>query len=227
MPTDAPPVMRDNPLTAGMPATLLPQMCVLVLFGAAGDLSWRKLLPAIYNLNVDGVLPSSFAVLGFGIGSQGDPDEWLRARARDGIEKFSRQPLDEGHWADFARALFYVEGSFNDARASAQLKARLETIAHQFGIPAARVYYLAIPPAAIETSVNHLREAGLIGDPAEPVGFTRVIVEKPIGRDLESARQINAVLARCLAESQTYRIDHYLGTETVQNLLVVRTAHSN
>src|SRR5690349_17165072 len=97
-----------NPLTVGMPQSLLPQPCVLVIFGAAGDLSWRKLLPAVYNLNADGVLPSNFAVVGFGLGAEGDPDEWLRGRARDGIERFSRQDLDDDHWADYARALFYV-----------------------------------------------------------------------------------------------------------------------
>src|SRR6266498_4511531 len=91
----------ENPLTVGTPKTLLPQPCVLVIFGAAGDLSWRKLMPAIYNLNVDGVLPSNFAVVGFGIGSQGEPDAWFRQRAKDGINHFSRQPLDPGHWADF------------------------------------------------------------------------------------------------------------------------------
>src|SRR5262245_45760776 len=114
-----------NPLAAGTPRALLPQPCQLVIFGAAGDLSWRKLLPAVYNLNVDGLLPSHFAVVGFGLGSQGDPDEWLRNRARDGANRFSRRPVEEAHWADFARALFYVEGSFNDARAYGQLKARL------------------------------------------------------------------------------------------------------
>src|SRR5437764_12184282 len=106
-----------NPLTQDMPRTLLPQPCVFVIFGAAGDLSWRKLMPALYNLNLDGVLPSNFAVVGFGIGSQGDGEEWLRNRARDGIQRFSRQPLDERAFADFARLLFYVEGSFHDARA--------------------------------------------------------------------------------------------------------------
>src|SRR5436305_3438043 len=115
-------IQVQNPLTRGTPNVLLPQPCALVIFGGAGDLSWRKLLPAVYNLNVDGDLPSNFAVVGFGVGSQGDPDEWLRRRAKDGIEHFSRQPLDEGHWADFARGLFYIEGSFNDSRAYEQLK---------------------------------------------------------------------------------------------------------
>src|SRR5437867_13229948 len=98
--------LTENPLAAGTLKTLLPQPCLLVIFGAAGDLSWRKLLPAVYNLNVDGVLPSNFAVVGFGIGSQGDPDRWLRDRAKDGINRFSRQSLDDSHWADFARMLF-------------------------------------------------------------------------------------------------------------------------
>src|SRR5438105_14934354 len=117
MATETPAATRENPLTLGAPTALLPQPSILVIFGAAGDLSWRKLLPALYNLNVDGVLPSNFAVVGFGIGAQGDPDEWIRSRAREGTQRFSRRELDDGHWADFARALFYVEGSFNDSAA--------------------------------------------------------------------------------------------------------------
>src|SRR5438034_11011147 len=105
-------VVEDNPLTSGTPQALLPQPCVLVIFGAAGDLAWRKLLPAVYNLNMDGVLPSHFAVVGFGLpsagGEKGDPDEYIRNRARDGISRFSRQPLTESHWEDFSRSLFLV-----------------------------------------------------------------------------------------------------------------------
>jgi glucose-6-phosphate 1-dehydrogenase len=218
--------LKENPLTAGAPRTLLPQPCLLVIFGAAGDLSWRKLLPAVYNLNVDGELPANFAVVGFGLGEEGDPDAWIRARAKDGIEHFSRQPLDENHWADFARALFYVPGSFNDARAYALLKARLEALDQQFGVNGSRVYYLAVPPQMVPSCVDHLKAAGLVASPTDRQVFTRVIVEKPIGRDLESARQVNASLARAFAESQIYRIDHYLGKETVQNLLVIRFANS-
>lgn len=220
------PQTKENPLTAGTAKTLLPQPCVLVIFGAAGDLSWRKLLPAIYNLNVDGVLPSNFAVIGFGIGSQGDGDEWIRTRAKDGIQHFSRQPLDENHWQDFARALFYIEGSFNDAQAFAHLKARLEAIDQQFGIPGSRVFYLAIPPSTAEVCVAHIKKAGLIHDPDDPVSFSRVIVEKPIGHDLDSAKEVLNALAQAFDEFQTYRIDHYLGKETVQNLLVMRFANS-
>jgi glucose-6-phosphate 1-dehydrogenase len=201
-----------------------------VIFGAAGDLAWRKLLPAVYNLNIDGVLPSHFAVVGFGLPAsgnpEGDPDEYLRGRARDGIGRNSRQPLDEKRWADFARALFFVPGSFNDARAYAQLQARLEAVEHQFGIPSSRVYYLSVPPQLVGPCVEHLKASGLVHDPGDAHGFTRVIVEKPIGRDLESARQINGLVGQAFDESQIYRIDHYLGKETVQNLLVLRFANS-
>src|SRR6476469_3069397 len=120
------------PLDVSAPAakSYLPQPCTLVIFGGDGDLAWRKLLPAVYNLNVDGVLPSHFCVAGFGLRAAGAvgrvPEGWLRKRARDGIERFSRQAVDENHFADFARALFFVPGSFNDARAYQTLKARLE-----------------------------------------------------------------------------------------------------
>ena len=116
--------------------SLVPQPCLLVIFGGDGDLSWRKLLPAVYNLNVDGLLPSHFAVCCFGLPStkesEGvDPDEYIRARAKDGITRFSRQPLVETHWQDFARGLFYVPGSFGDSRAYMQLKSRLEALDHE------------------------------------------------------------------------------------------------
>jgi glucose-6-phosphate 1-dehydrogenase len=212
------------------PITLLPQSCQLVIFGGPGDLSWRKLLPAVYNLNVDGVLPSHFTVVAFGVPAEGttdaDPDEYIRARAREGISRFSRQALDEAHWANFARGLFFVQGSFNDMRGYEQLKARLESLDQQFGIPGSRVYYLAVPPGLVGQCVEHLRGAGMIRAPADTSAFTRVIVEKPIGRDLESARQVNGMIGAAFAESQTYRIDHYLGKETVQNLLVLRFANS-
>ena len=214
----------------GAGTALLPQPCILVIFGAAGDLSWRKLLPAVYNLNVDGVLPSHFAVCGFGLPAEGklegDPDEYFRARARDGIARFSRHPLDEGHWADFARALFFVPGSFNDAHAYQTLKAKLASLDQQFGVPGSRVFYLSIPPQLVALCVSQLKGAGMVNDPAEEGSFTRVIVEKPIGHDLESARQVIRDVGQAFAEGQTYRIDHYLGKETVQNLLVLRFANS-
>src|SRR5262249_18940827 len=210
--------------------SLLPQPCVLVIFGGDGDLSWRKLLPAIYNLNVAGVLPSHFAVVCFGLPGNNeappDPDSHIRGRAKDGVARFSRRSPDDGHWDDYARALFYVPGSFNDSRAYGQLKAKLEAVDQQFGVPHSRVYYLAVPPQFVPPCVGHLRDAGLVTKPEEPTAFTRVIVEKPIGRDLESAREVIRSVDQAFAEGQPYRIDHYLGKETVQNLLVLRFANS-
>ncbi len=226
MSTATSPAEMANPLGAGAGGALPPQPCILVIFGAAGDLSWRKLMPAVYNLKVDGELPSNFAIVGFGVGSKGDPDQWIRERAREGIEKFSRQPLDEGHWADFSRTLFYVEGSFSDLAAYRTLKQKLETLDAEFGIPGARVFYLAIPPQMVGPAVEQLKAAGMVTPPEEAHAFTRVIVEKPIGHDLQSAREINAAVAHAFAEKQTYRIDHYLGKETVQNLMVLRFANS-
>jgi glucose-6-phosphate 1-dehydrogenase len=187
-------------------------------------------MPAVYNLNVEGVLPSHFAVTAFGVPAEGptqaDQDDFIRKRAREGIDKFSRRALDESHWADFARSLFFVQGSFNDTRAYGQLKAKLDAIDQQFGIPGSRVYYLAVPPQVVHLCVEHLKQAGMIRLPSEGTAFTRVIVEKPIGRNLDSAREAVRVVGSAFAESQTYRIDHYLGKETVQNLLVLRFANS-
>jgi glucose-6-phosphate 1-dehydrogenase len=222
---------KESALAGGSTKSLLPQPNVLVIFGGDGDLSWRKLLPAIYNLNMDGALPSHFAVVCFGMpstkeGATLEPDEYIRQRARDGITRFSRQPLVESHWADYSRALFFVPGSFGDSAAYAKLKAKLAAIDQQFGIPGSRVYYLSIPPGLVGMCVEHLKSSGLVSDPAEEDAFTRVIVEKPIGRDLESARQVVRAVGHAFDESQTYRIDHYLGKETVQNLLVLRFANS-
>jgi glucose-6-phosphate 1-dehydrogenase len=216
-------VVARNPLTAGLSKTLLPQPCTLVIFGGGGDLSRRKLLPAVYNLALDGMLPANFAVVGFS--KQELEDDSFRAFARDGIQRFSRRPLDEKHWADYARSLFYVPGSFGDAQAYVELRRRLEKVEGEFGIPGSRVFYLSIPPSLISTCLEQLKAAGFVAKPGEG-SFSRVIVEKPIGRDLRSARAINSTLAQTFDESQIFRIDHYLGKETVQNILVLRFANS-
>ena len=220
--------MRDapmrNPLTAGLAETLIPQPCTLVIFGGAGDLTRRKLLPALYNLALDGLLPAHFAVVGFARDEL--DDERLRALAREGVQKFSRRPLDSTRWPDFERAVFYLTGMFDNPQVYAELKERCEKIEAEFGIPGNRVFYLAIPPRFIDTCVQQLKAAGMV-TPADGSGrFSRIIVEKPVGHDLESARQVNRTLADVFDERQIFRIDHYLGKETVQNLLVLRFANS-
>lgn len=206
------------------PRSLTPEPCTLVIFGGSGDLAKRKLLPAVYNLLLDGVLPPHYAVLGTGRKALSDDD--FRKIARDGIAKYSRQKHQDGVWADFERRLFYVAGAIDEPKAYEQLKARLEEIEGTLKLPGNRIFYLAIPPTSIAPAVEGLQGAGLVNPPNGDGPFSRVIVEKPIGHDLDSARSINAAVARVFDESQVFRIDHYLGKETVQNLLVLRFANS-
>jgi len=215
---------EQNPLTAGLGKTAIPDPCTLVIFGATGDLTRRKLLPALYNLALDGLLPASFAVVGFA--RRDWTDETLREVARDGSEKFSRRKPDPAHWADFESTVFYVNGSFEDREAYPLLQKRLEEVEAARGIPGNRIFYLSIPPSAIGTCVANLRAAGLVRrqQPGQP--FSRIIIEKPIGHDLASAVQINDEVAQVFDESQVFRIDHYLGKETVQSILVNRFANS-
>ncbi|MGH7410066.1 MAG: glucose-6-phosphate dehydrogenase, partial [Candidatus Methylomirabilis sp.] len=203
---------------------LTPHPCTLVIFGGSGDLARRKLIPAVYNLLLDGVLPDNYAVLATGRKPLGDTE--LRATARDGITKYSRQSLNETKWAEFERRLFYVAGSIDDAQAYRDLRTHLEKIEADLKLPRSRIFYLAIPPTSIAGAVEGLRQAGLTQPPAGQDSFSRVIVEKPIGHDLASAQEINTAVASVFDESQVFRIDHYLGKETVQNLLVLRFANS-
>lgn len=196
-----------------------PRPCSLVIFGGSGDLSQRKLLPGLYNLAVEGLLPEHFEVIG--IGRKAMSDEAFRAFAREGVEKFSRSGFSEEAWRGFECRLAYRVGQIDDPECYAELGNALDAHAAERGTEGNRIFYLSIPPSMFATCVEQLDAAGLVTEP-EGTPFTRVIVEKPIGRDLESAREVNATLARVLDESQTYRIDHYLGKETVQNLLVMR-----
>lgn len=212
-----------NPLMAGLPLDLLPQASLFVILGAAGDLARRKLLPALYNLALDGLLPANFAVLGMAINDLDDAA--FRGLAQEGIGRFSRRQLDMARWSDFARALFYVQGSFEAFEAFALLRQRLEKIEDEFGLPGNRVFYLAIPPQLITTCVAQLQASGLLRAP-ETGRRTAIIVEKPLGHDLASSRAINDHLAQFVDENQIFRIDHYLGKETVQNILIVRFANA-
>ncbi len=214
----------SNPLLAGLAEDQVAQPCTLVIFGGGGDLSRRKLLPAVYNQALDGTLPANFAVLGIALEEMDDAS--YRDFSREGIERFSRQSLDARHWSDFERLLHYQPGSFDDPETYTRLKQRLEEIEPAFGIPGNRVFYLAIPPGSIETCVENLNMAGLVQPAGAGHPFSRIIVEKPIGHDLDSARRVNRTLGANFDESQIYRIDHYLGKETVQNILVMRFGNS-
>jgi glucose-6-phosphate 1-dehydrogenase len=194
----------------------------IVIFGGAGDLAHRKLLPALYNLTVDGLLPPRIAIVG--VGRKPTTDDQYRAFAREGIEKFSRRPIDAHAWDTFAAALFFGVADLDAAEGLAPLGARLDIIEHERGLNGDRIYYLAIPPTLFQPTVKQLARSRFVPPPADTIA--RVIVEKPIGRDLDSARAINDAIAEVFAEHQIYRIDHYLGKETVQNILVMRFANS-
>ncbi|MGD0289845.1 MAG: glucose-6-phosphate dehydrogenase [Candidatus Binataceae bacterium] len=209
-------------------ATLHPKStdvpCIVVIFGGAGDLSHRKLLPALYNLMVEAELPSKFAIVGFSM-EQLDDDAY-RKFARTGIEEFSRQKLNEEVWNKFAPLLHFVSGSFSEAGDYARLRGRLEQLDGEVGSAGNRIFYFAIPPAFIDQCSAGLSAGGMVNPPDSGKGFTRVVVEKPIGRDLASAIEINSQLARYFDEGQIFRIDHYLGKETVENLMVLRFANA-
>ena len=198
--------------------------CTVVIFGASGDLAARKLLPALYNLEHCGqeAIPPKSAILGFARREMST--EAFRTKAREAAERYSRLKIDEACWQRFANNLDYLSG-MDRPDGFARLKSRLEEIERKRGLPPNRIYYLSVPPEAITETVAKLHEAGLIA-PAESPHFTRIVVEKPIGHDLHSALHIISSMRKFFAESQIFRIDHYLGKETVQNLMVLRFANS-
>jgi glucose-6-phosphate 1-dehydrogenase len=194
----------------------------IVIFGGGGDLAHRKLLPALYNLQVDGLLPPGVAIVG--VGRKPTSDDAYRAFAKDGIAKFSRRPIDEQAWQMFAVRLFSATADIDGENGLAPLGARLDVIEHERNLTRERIYYLALPSALFVPTIRQLQKARFVsrGDGAH----ARIVVEKPIGTDLKSACAINDAIAEVFDEPQIYRIDHYLGKETVQNILVMRFANS-
>jgi glucose-6-phosphate 1-dehydrogenase len=194
----------------------------IVIFGGGGDLAHRKLLPALYNLHVDGLLPPTVAVVG--VGRKPMTDEAYRAFAKDGVAQFSRRTIDDAVWSTFAGALFFVAAEIDGEQGFAPLGARLDVIEHERGLPPERIYYLALPSSLFVPTVKQLQRARFVVRGDNPAA--RIVVEKPIGTDLPSACAINDAIAEVFDEEQIYRIDHYLGKETVQNILVMRFANA-
>jgi glucose-6-phosphate 1-dehydrogenase len=192
----------------------------IVIFGGSGDLSKRKLVPALFELHREKQLPQATAIVGYA--RTGESDETYRAEMKAAVAEFARKkPVDEAEWNAFASRLYFFRGDLTIPKYFSDLKTRLETIEKERGLPGNRLFYLAIPPSAIAAVVNNLGQVGFVyrvdGGP-----WSRVIVEKPFGRDLESARALNEDLAQVFRERQIFRIDHYLGKETTQNILVLR-----
>ena len=197
-----------------------PGPATIVIFGGSGDLSKRKLVPALFELDSQGQLPPGTCIVGYA--RTGESDETYRAEMKAAVAEFARiKPVDDGKWKSFESRLFFFRGDLNQSVNFAGLKTRLEAIEKQRGIPGNRIFYLAIPPSMIGTVVKNLGDTSLVY-PVDGGPWSRVIVEKPFGRDLETARALNEELSHVFRERQIFRIDHYLGKETTQNILVFR-----
>jgi glucose-6-phosphate 1-dehydrogenase len=211
----------DNPFRAGLETERTPAPCAFVIFGASGDLARRKLLPALYNLALSRLLPPGMAVVGFALTPM--EEEQFRKDMHDAVAEFSRRkPIDETVWQDFASRLYYVQGTFGDEASFARLREKLGEIDRTCGTRGNRIYYLAVPPSTFPVVVGDLSQAHLVADANDAARYTRVIIEKPFGRDLASGDALNAELHRVFDERQIFRIDHYLGKETVQNIMALR-----
>jgi glucose-6-phosphate 1-dehydrogenase len=191
--------------------------CVMVIFGVSGDLTKRKLIPALYNLAKDNLLSRQFAIIGFAYADL--TTEALREQLSKDIKSFATAPVEQEMWDWFSRRIYYVRGSFQEAGDYRKLDQAIQDVSQEHGIHGNHFYYLAVAPKFFGPIVRQLHASGLAN---EENGWRRVIIEKPFGRDLESARALNAEVKESLDERQIYRIDHYLGKETVQNLIVFR-----
>ncbi len=212
----------DNPLREGLSKDRVPEPQVLVIYGAAGDLAKRKLLPALYTLARERLLPAKFAIVGTARRDKGD--EEFRQEMREHCDRYARhKPVDDALWQHFSQSLHFQPGAFGEPQAYRSLADRLAAIEQAEGIPPNRLFYLSVPPSVFPPIVENLGAAGLVSRGHSP--WTRVIVEKPFGHDLESAYQLNRTLKQVFREVQIYRIDHYLGKETVQNVLAFRFAN--
>lgn len=199
--------------------------CSIVIFGASGDLTSRKLIPALYHLFNSQALPANFRVIGFARRAKSDAD-W-RSELRQALDSFSQaKPVDDTVWTAFAANVLYCQGEFGDATAYE----RLRNLLGSFGDPALRrnlLFYLATSPSQFSEVVQHLHDADLLHKDLPPdQGWERIVVEKPFGHDLPSAQALNTDLTRFAQERQVFRIDHYLGKETVQNILMFRFSNA-
>jgi glucose-6-phosphate 1-dehydrogenase len=208
---------QENPLLEGLHVRRTPDPCALVIFGASGDLTRRKLFPALYSLALRRLLPEQFAVVG--VARTEESDDEFRDRMKHAVQEFGRDEFKEDVWEWLAEGMRYVSTDFADEGGEDRVRDVLNELDEQRKTAGNRVYYLAVPPDAIATLLQE------IGERRSTEGWTRVIVEKPFGRDLATAQELNTEIGKHFAENEIFRIDHYLGKETVQNLLALRFAN--
>ncbi|WP_425953786.1 glucose-6-phosphate dehydrogenase [Xylanimonas sp. McL0601] len=193
----------------------------LVIFGVTGDLARKKLMPAVYDLANRGLLPPGFALTGFARREWADED--FAKVVHDAVRDHARTPFREATWRQLAEGIRFVQGSFDDDDAFANLRKTVEALDAERGTGGNHAFYLSIPPSAFPTVVSQLQEHGL--STPQPGAWRRVVIEKPFGHDLASARELDAVVSEVFDQDSVFRIDHYLGKETVQNLLALRFAN--
>ena len=208
---------QQNPLLEGLRMVRTPEPCVLVIFGASGDLTQRKLFPALYSLAFRRLLPPEFAIVGVARSEQAT-DAWI-AEMKKAVQEHGRDEFRDDVWETLADGMRYLAMDFADDSKEDELAKTLNELDQERGTKENRVYYFAVPPNAIGTLVDAL------GRRRGASGWVRLIIEKPFGHDVDSARALNAKLAEHFDESEVFRIDHYLGKETVQNMLALRFAN--
>ncbi|NER37028.1 MAG: glucose-6-phosphate dehydrogenase [Oscillatoria sp. SIO1A7] len=212
--------LTENPLRVGLQQDRIPEPQILIIFGASGDLTQRKLVPAIYQMKLERRLPPELTIVG--VARRDWSHEYFREQMREGVEQFGGGLVSEQIWEEFAKGLFYCSGDIDKQESYQKLKAFLGELDEQRGTRGNRVFYLSVAPRFFGEATQQLGKAGMLPDPNKQ----RLVIEKPFGRDLTSAQVLNRIVRQVCAEEQIYRIDHYLGKETVQNLLVFRFANA-
>ena len=207
----------ENPLAEGLELRRRPEPCVLTIFGASGDLTRRKIFPALYALAYRKLLPEQFAVLG--VARTEMPTEQFVNSMEEAVREFGRDEFTDEAWEALASRTRYLATEVADEEGEDRIASTLSGLDEELGTRGNRVYYLAVPPEAMPKLVQEL------GERRTTEGWTRLIVEKPFGHDLESARELNQLLSKTFTEDEVFRIDHYLGKDTVQNLLALRFAN--
>jgi glucose-6-phosphate 1-dehydrogenase len=213
----------ENPLRAGLQTERIHEPCSMVFFGASGDLFKRMLLPAVYSLRLHGILPNDFALTG--VSRTQYSDDEFRAYCKEQLDQFA--PADQkpqgAIWDDFAKRISYVSGEFDDHKCFGGLAQQLKENDEHLGTKGNRLFYLSTPPSVFPAIINCLLEADLN---QQQDGWARIIIEKPFGTDLTSARALQATVDRVFPENKVYRIDHYLGKEPVQDIMALRFANT-
>jgi glucose-6-phosphate 1-dehydrogenase len=212
--------LLENPFRTGLQQDRVPDPQILTIFGASGDLTQRKLVPALYQMKRERRLPPQITVVG--VARRDWSHDYFREQMREGVEQFGSGLGSEATWNEFAQGLYYFAGDMDNPESYQRLKSFLSTLDEQRGTRGNRVFYLSVAPRFFSEAILQLGAAGMIENPKKQ----RLVIEKPFGRDLSSAQALNRVVQKSCDEKQVYRIDHYLGKETVQNLMVFRFANA-